>query len=105
MTVAGILVATPAAMALVDADEDSTAMVRRIAAQSEAANAAARAKKVKEEEDAKNNSGAGQNLVAAGLVGSVALSLPFFLPNLIRLGKKLSSGGKNDGYGNWALHL
>jgi hypothetical protein len=95
----GLLLATPASMALVDADEDSAAMVRRIAAKSEAANVAARTKKIKEEEDAKNNAGKGQNLVATGLVGSVVLSLPFFLPNLIRLGKKVASGGEDDGYG------
>jgi len=88
------------AFALVDANEDSAAMVRRIAANSEAANVAAKAKKLKEEQDAKNNADSGKNLVAAGLVGSVALSLPFFLPNLIRLGKKLGSGGENDGYGS-----
>jgi len=88
------------ALALVDANEDSAAMVRRIAANSEAANVAAKAKKLKEEQDAKNNADSGKNLVAAGLVGSVALSLPFFLPNLIRLGKKLGSGGENDGYGS-----
>jgi biotin carboxyl carrier protein len=87
-------------MALVDADEDSAAMVRRIAAKSEAANEAARAKRIKEEEDAKNSAGNGQSLVTTGLVGSVVLSLPFFLPNLIRLGKKITSGGADDGYGS-----
>ena len=38
------------------------------------------------------------NLVAGVLVGSVALSVPFYWQNLQRLAIKVGSGGKDDGY-------
>lgn len=41
----------------------------------------------------------GKGLVGTFLLGSVALSLPFFYKNVLRLGTKITSGGKDDGYG------
>uniref|UniRef100_A0A7S0GCP1 Uncharacterized protein n=1 Tax=Proboscia inermis TaxID=420281 RepID=A0A7S0GCP1_9STRA len=55
-----------------------------------------KARKLKQKEDSANS----KKLVPLVLFGGSALSIPFFLPNLIRLGKKLGSGGKDDGYGN-----
>ena len=54
-----------------------------------------KARKLKAKEDAEN----AKKLVPTILFGGVALSVPFFLPNLLRLGKKFISGGKDDGYG------
>lgn len=81
------------------ADESAEDMVARIAAQSAAANEAARAKAEKESaEKAKAKEGSSGLVLGAGAAG-VALTLPFFLPNLLRLGSKLGSGGEDDGYG------
>mmetsp|Transcript_19500 Transcript_19500/g.21969 ORF Transcript_19500/g.21969 Transcript_19500/m.21969 type:complete len:151 (-) Transcript_19500:6-458(-) len=55
-----------------------------------------KARKIKAKEDAEN----GKKKIPYILGGGFLLSLPFFLPNLLRLGKKLGSGGKDDGYGN-----
>lgn len=52
-------------------------------------------RKRKQKEDAEN----ARKLVPAVLFGGTALSVPFFFPNLVRLGKKFISFGKNDGYG------
>lgn len=52
-------------------------------------------RKRKQKEDAEN----ARKLVPAVLFGGTALSVPFFFPNLVRLGKKFISLGKNDGYG------
>jgi len=49
---------------------------------------------------AKADGDAGKKLVPLIGFGGIALSVPFFLPNLIRLGKKVGSGGEDDGYGN-----
>lgn len=82
-------------------DESADDMVKRIAAQSASANAAARAKAEKEKLVKESGGGnSSQALVPAFLLASVGLSLPFFLPNLLRLGTKVMSGGENDGYGN-----
>eukprot|EP00586_Coscinodiscus_wailesii_P011896 CAMPEP_0172490642 /NCGR_PEP_ID=MMETSP1066-20121228/21148_1 /TAXON_ID=671091 /ORGANISM="Coscinodiscus wailesii, Strain CCMP2513" /LENGTH=162 /DNA_ID=CAMNT_0013259215 /DNA_START=126 /DNA_END=614 /DNA_ORIENTATION=+ len=77
--------------------DDADDTVKRIAAQSAAANEAARAKK--EKEAAAKAEGGGTNLVGLAAAGGVVLTLPFFLPNLQRLGTKLGSGGESDGYG------
>mmetsp|Transcript_4047 Transcript_4047/g.4431 ORF Transcript_4047/g.4431 Transcript_4047/m.4431 type:complete len:146 (+) Transcript_4047:96-533(+) len=45
------------------------------------------------------DSAKGQQLVPAVLFGGTLLSVPFFFPNLLRLGTKLISGGEDDGYG------
>jgi len=55
-----------------------------------------KARKIKAKEDAEN----GKKKIPYILGGGFLLSLPFFLPNLLRLGQKLGSGGKDDGYGN-----
>ena len=55
-----------------------------------------KARKLKAKEDAEN----AKKLVPAVLLGGTALSVPFFLPNLLRLGKKFVSLGNDDGYGN-----
>merc|ERR1712087_134922 len=52
-------------------------------------------KERKQKEDAEN----ARKLVPAVLFGGTALSVPFFFPNLVRLGKKFISLGKSDGYG------
>lgn len=52
-------------------------------------------RKLKQKEDAEN----ARKLVPGILIGGTALSVPFFLPNLLRLGKKFISLGENDGYG------
>ena len=52
-------------------------------------------RKLKQKEDTEN----ARKLVPAILFGGTALSVPFFFPNLVRLGKKFISSGKNDGYG------
>ena len=52
-------------------------------------------RKRKQKEDAEN----ARKLVPAVLFGGTALSVPFFFPNLVRLGKKFVSLGKDDGYG------
>mmetsp|Transcript_45549 Transcript_45549/g.138428 ORF Transcript_45549/g.138428 Transcript_45549/m.138428 type:complete len:155 (-) Transcript_45549:1202-1666(-) len=81
------------------ADESSDDMVARIAAKSVAANEAARLKKEKEDAaKAKGKESGGIAVLGVGAAG-VALTAPFFLPNLLRLGSKLSSGGEDDGYG------
>lgn len=54
-----------------------------------------KARKLKAKEDGEK----GKKLLPLILFGGVGLSVPFFLPNLIRLGKKVSSGGEDDGYG------
>ena len=53
-------------------------------------------RKRKQKEDAEN----ARKLVPGILIGGTALSVPFFFPNLVRLGKKFISLGNNDGYGN-----
>jgi len=55
-----------------------------------------KARKLKAKEDGEN----GKKKIPYILGGGFLLSLPFFLPNLLRLGTKLGSGGKDDGYGN-----
>mmetsp|Transcript_8237 Transcript_8237/g.16496 ORF Transcript_8237/g.16496 Transcript_8237/m.16496 type:complete len:152 (-) Transcript_8237:57-512(-) len=74
--------------------ESAEEAVARIAARSEAENALAREKEaaLKAKNTGKSDDGA-SGLVLGVLGGGVALSLPFFLPNLIRLGKKLGGGG------------
>ena len=94
---AGLMVALPIAAANAESTDD---MVKRIAAQSASANAAARVKAEEQEKKDKEAGEQGKILVPAFLLGSVGLSLPFFLPNLIRLGKKTASMGEDDGYGN-----
>ena len=91
------MVALPIAAANAESTDD---MVKRIAAQSASANAAARVKAEEQEKKDKEAGEQGKILVPAFLLGSVGLSLPFFLPNLIRLGKKTASMGEDDGYGN-----
>jgi hypothetical protein len=46
----------------------------------------------------KENSVNARKLVPGILFGGTALSVPFFLPNLLRLGKKFMSFGDDDGY-------
>mmetsp|Transcript_24399 Transcript_24399/g.51500 ORF Transcript_24399/g.51500 Transcript_24399/m.51500 type:complete len:151 (-) Transcript_24399:179-631(-) len=77
LSVASVLVSTPNS-ALADIYDDQE-----------------KARKLKAKEDAEN----AKKLVPTILFGGVALSVPFFLPNLLRLGKKFISGGKDDGYG------
>lgn len=92
---AAVVAAPTAALA----DESAEDMVARIAAKSAAANEAARAKAEKEAASkAQAKEGSSSLVLGAGAAG-VALTLPFFLPNLLRLGSKLSSGGEDDGYG------
>jgi hypothetical protein len=92
---AAVVVAPTAAVA----DESAEDMVARIAAKSAAANEAARQKAEKEAATkAQAKEGSSSLVLGAGAAG-VALTLPFFLPNLLRLGSKLSSGGEDDGYG------
>jgi hypothetical protein len=79
------------------ADNDADDVVKRIAAQSAAVNEAARAKKAKEAPKEKGDGG--KSLVGLAAAGGVVLTLPFFLPNLMRIGTKLTSGGEDDGYG------
>ena len=50
-------------------------------------------------EKRKQDAEKGKSLVPAVLGGGLLLSLPFFFPNLLRLGTKLSSLGEDDGYG------
>ena len=99
-TTAAVLAPSPALAesTITMSDESSVDLVQRIAAQSAAANAAARAKAELEQQN-KEGAGKSQALVPAFLFASVGLSLPFFLPNLLRLGTKIMSGGKDDGYG------
>mmetsp|Transcript_11259 Transcript_11259/g.23856 ORF Transcript_11259/g.23856 Transcript_11259/m.23856 type:complete len:99 (-) Transcript_11259:272-568(-) len=54
-----------------------------------------KARKLKQKEDSEN----AKKLVPAILIGGTALTVPFFLPNLLRLGKKFASLGEDDGYG------
>eukprot|EP00536_Pseudo-nitzschia_multiseries_P003266 jgi/Psemu1/7323/gm1.7323_g len=54
-----------------------------------------KARKLKKKEEAEN----AKKLVPTILIGGTALSVPFFLPNLLRLGKKFLSFGEEDGYG------
>jgi hypothetical protein len=99
VTLPAVVVGTSAANAAVNPDESAEDMVERIAAKSAAANEAARAKAAAAEQKKIEGADSGKVLVPAFLLGSVGLSLPFFLPNLIRLGKKVASGGEDDGYG------
>ena len=101
-TTAAVLAPSPALAesTITMSDESSVDLVQRIAAQSAAANAAARAKAELEQQNRESADGKSQQaLVPAFLFASVGLSLPFFLPNLLRLGTKIMSGGKDDGYG------
>lgn len=100
VTLPAVVAGATAANAAVSADESAEDMVERIAAKSAAANEAARAKAAAAEQKKIEGADSGKVLVPAFLLGSVGLSLPFFLPNLIRLGKKVASGGEDDGYGN-----
>ena len=101
--VAGLAAMGAAALALPSmamAEESADDLVKRIAAKSAAANEAARAKALTEEQKKEDGKDAGKLLVPAFLLGGIGLTLPFFLPNLIRLGKKGASLGEDDGYGN-----
>jgi len=89
-------VAPAVAVGTNDADD----VVARIAAQNAAKAAAAREQAAVEASKPKKEPTDGKSLVLGAAGASVALSLPFFLPNLLRLGTKLASGGKNDGYGS-----
>ncbi|GMI40831.1 hypothetical protein TrCOL_g11027 [Triparma columacea] len=74
-------------------DDETADMVARIAAKAEAANAADREKDANAAaKKAKDKDGAG-NLVLGVAGGGLALSVPFFLPNLIRLAKKATGNG------------
>ena len=77
-----------------------------IAARNAAAAEAARSEKKKcgygalpqcDTEEEQDNGGA-LGLVGGVLVGSVALSVPFYWKNVARLVTKIASGGKDDGY-------
>jgi len=48
--------------------------------------------------EVEQDNGSSLGLVGGVLVGSVALSVPFYWKNLARLGTKITSGGKDDGY-------
>ncbi|GMH86392.1 hypothetical protein TrVE_jg7877 [Triparma verrucosa] len=89
-TIGASIFAPTTALAL---DADTEASMRRIAEKSEAANALEREKdKARAAKQEKDKEG-GSTLVIGVAGGGLALSIPFFLPNLIRLGKKLSGGG------------
>lgn len=95
----GIDVWSASSSSVVLSDESAEDMVARIAAKSAAANEAARAKADKEAAQKAGAKDGSSNLVLGVGAAGVALTLPFFLPNLLRLGSKLSSGGEDDGYG------
>mmetsp|Transcript_5407 Transcript_5407/g.12942 ORF Transcript_5407/g.12942 Transcript_5407/m.12942 type:complete len:165 (+) Transcript_5407:260-754(+) len=95
----GIDVWSASSSSVVLSDESAEDMVARIAAKSAAANDAARAKADKEAAQKAGAKDGSSNLVLGVGAAGVALTLPFFLPNLLRLGSKLSSGGEDDGYG------
>ena len=95
----GINAWSASSSSVVLSDESAEDMVARIAAKSAAANEAARAKADKEAAQKAGAKDGSSNLVLGVGAAGVALTLPFFLPNLLRLGSKLSSGGEDDGYG------
>ena len=76
LSVASLMIATPET-ALADIYDDQE-----------------KARKLKKIEESAN----ARKLVPTILIGGTLLTVPFFLPNLLRLGKKLSSGGDSDGY-------
>ena len=81
---------TPAA-AFADSIEEIAARNNAAAAKAAEEKAAQEAKGVEE-----NNSGG--LLVGGALLGSIALSFPFYSENVKRLGTKVASGGKDRGY-------
>jgi len=98
-TAVSLIAASTAACAPAFAEESADDLVARIAAKSVAANDAARVKREADEaKRLKDKEGGGSLVLGVGAAG-VVLTLPFFLPNLLRLGSKLGSGGKDDGYG------
>ena len=76
LSVASLMIATPET-ALADIYDDQE-----------------KARKLKKKEESEN----ARKLVPTILIGGTLLTVPFFLPNLLRLGKKLLSGGESDGY-------
>lgn len=71
--------------AFADVSDDTSSSVAAIAARSAAANAVARDKAEKEKAKKEKEAGSGGVLVSTVLGGGLALSLPFFLPNLLRM--------------------
>ena len=53
-------------------------------------------RKLKRQQDSEEQ----KKLIPKILLGGVGLSSVFIIPNLIRLAKKILSGGNNDGYGS-----
>ena len=80
------------------------AAVARIAARAKAENAARDAKMaatVKTEDQLADEQEGNKRLIGLALLASVGLSVPFYSKNLERLGTKVASGGKDDGYGKY----
>lgn len=75
--------------------DDTEDAIARIAAQS---NQAAKADREAPKEEKVRDSSEGKAQVGGILLGGTALSVPFFAENLKRLGTKIASGGKDDGY-------
>uniref|UniRef100_A0A7S2K6V0 Uncharacterized protein n=1 Tax=Leptocylindrus danicus TaxID=163516 RepID=A0A7S2K6V0_9STRA len=72
-------------LALAEVSDDTSSSVAAIAARSAAANEAARVKAEQEKAKKEKDAGSGGILVGTALGGGLLLSLPFFLPNLLRL--------------------
>lgn len=70
-----------------------TARTSRRALKSESANALEREKDAAKAAKAAKEKGGASNLVLGVAGGGLALSVPFFLPNLIRLAKKITGSG------------
>lgn len=101
---AGVATATALTALPVFADDTDDA-IARIAARAKAENAANDAKaasSVKTEAELEEEQEASKRNIGLALVASVALSVPFYSKNLERLGTKIASGGKDDGYNKYA---
>jgi FtsZ-binding cell division protein ZapB len=60
------------------------------------------AERAKTEAELEEEQEASKRNIGLALVASVALSVPFYSKNLERLGTKIASGGKDDGYNKYA---
>jgi len=102
--VLGFASAAALATALPAFADDTEDAVARIAARAKAENAARDAKAaatVKTEAQLEEEQEGNKRLIGLALLASVGLSVPFYSKNLERLGTKVASGGKDDGYGKY----
>jgi len=101
LATASAVTALTALPAFADDTDDAIARIAARAKAENAANDAKALKNVKTEEELEEEQEASKRNIGLALLASVGLSVPLYAKNLARLGTKIASGGKDDGYGKY----